>query len=262
MGFEGFKQRRPVQRCVHRDEQEIERVCRLEDPVAVAAGYDVVCTEPLRFFGLGLVGGERRNLATPGIGELEAQVTQAADTDDPYPVGGYHTVGDQRREHSAASAQKRAGRRNVERVGQGNRPDPMRPDFVSETALVPDYCRHDLRTKIVVAPDALMAVHTAIGVPADPDPLADSQSLGVLAYGDDSTDCLLSRYDWVLGQTPVVVDDLKVGVAKAAVFDGDFHFLRPERAGVIGIRFEPVFRATRSPPTNIGTHCFVLLQCI
>jgi hypothetical protein len=100
--------------------------------------------------------------------------------------------------------------------------------FVSETAMVPDYCRHHLRTKIVVARDALMAVHTAIGVPADSDPLADSQSLGVLAYGDDPTDCLMSRYDRVLGQTPLVVDDRKVGVAKAAVFDGDFHFLRPD----------------------------------
>jgi hypothetical protein len=114
-----------------------------------------------------------------------------------------------------------------------------------------DHGRHRFQAEIVIAGHALVAVHAAIGVPAHADTLPDLQSLDVLADGDDSAYRFVPRYDRVLGQTLIVVDSRKIGMAKATVFDGDFYFFRPKRAGAKGVGFERLLCAARGPSANI-----------
>lgn len=129
------------------------------------------------------------------------------------PVDRPHAKRHQGREYGEPTKKERAGRRHIERVGQGNRPDPMRPDLVRETAMVPDYRRHHFLAQIVVARHALMAVHATVGVPANAYTLSDPLPLDILAQGNDPADRLVPRNYGVLRQPPVVVDRREIGVA-------------------------------------------------
>jgi hypothetical protein len=98
---------------------------------------------------------------------------------------------------------------------------------------VPDGRRNHVGTPTVLAGHARLAVHAASGIPADPDPLAQLQSLGVFAQGDESADRLMPRYDRIAGQAPVVLDDGKVGMVQAAIIDRDLHLFRTEGTGIV-----------------------------
>src|SRR5215471_13126027 len=78
---------------------------------------------------------------------------------------------------------------------------------------------------------ALVTMHAATRVPADPDALSDLESLlGIRTDGRDATDDLVAENRGVLRNTPLVVKDGEIRVTQAAVFDSDFNVLGSERS--------------------------------
>lgn len=96
-----------------------------------------------------------------------------------------------------------------------------------------------------------MAVHTATGIPAHADPLADFDALGRRADRRHLADDLVAEHDRKLRIAPVIVENRIVGVAKAAVLDCDFYvfgseipqFDRLQNLFLFGRRGDPDFRA-------------------
>src|SRR5262245_22255473 len=100
----------------------------------------------------------------------------------------------------------------------------------------------------MAARHALVTMHAATRVPADPDALSDLESLlGIRTYGRDATDDLVPKNRGVLRNTPLVVEDGDIGVTHTAVFDGDFDVLGPERSEVNSFEHHLLFRCLRHP---------------
>src|SRR5499427_3050453 len=95
---------------------------------------------------------------------------------------------------------------------------------------------------------ALVTMHAATRVPADPDALSDLESLlGIRTDGRDATDDLVAENRGILRNTPLVVKDGEIGVTQTAVFDSDFNFLGSERSQVNRFDYHPLFRRLRHP---------------
>src|SRR5262249_26657298 len=113
-----------------------------------------------------------------------------------------------------------------------------------------------LGTKRLLAADAPLAVPARAGVPANPDPCPDFQSLNLLADGGDRADDLVSRDHRILRHPPVIVNHGEVAVADPAVQYPDLDFLLPQRPRLVLKRLQLLFRSTggvrfhrhRSPP--------------
>ncbi len=94
-----------------------------------------------------------------------------------------------------------------------------------------DYGRLRFRAEIIVAGQALVAVHAATGIPADPYPLPDLQSLDIITGNGHSPHHFVAGYERILGQAPVVVEDRQIRMAKTAIFDNDLNLLSTEGTG-------------------------------
>jgi hypothetical protein len=81
-----------------------------------------------------------------------------------------------------------------------------------ESAAMTDDGRLHLRAKVMASRHALATVHAATRVPSDTDALADLKSLGIRSYGRDPTYDLVAKNRGVLRNTPVIVQDGKIGV--------------------------------------------------
>ena len=202
--------------------------------------------KPLGFVELALARRERGHVAAVRGGELHGHVPEPADADDADAVGrlGVHR---QRREDGDAAAQERAGVGEVQLVRQRDGPRPVRADVAGEPAAMTDDGELHLRAQVMASRHALAAVHAAPRVPADADALADLESLGVRTDGRDPTDDLVAENRGVLRDAPLVVQDGEVGVTQAAVLDGDFDVLGPERAEIDGFERHRLFRRLGDP---------------
>ena len=76
---------------------------------------------------------------------------------------------------------------------------------------------------MLIASHALMAIHAARAGPANAGTLADPQSLDLITDVGNQADRLMARYDRILGESPIIVKDGKIGMAEAAEFDRDLH---------------------------------------
>src|SRR6516164_7953973 len=70
-------------------------------------------------------------------------------------------------------------------------------------------CSHDsalrFRTEIMVTGETFVTVETTVGRPTNTDALADLESLGGFAEGDDCAYRFLTGNEWVLGESPFVI---------------------------------------------------------
>jgi hypothetical protein len=116
-----------------------------------------------------------------------------------------------------------------------------------EPAAMTDDGRLHLRAQVMASRHALMTMHAATGVPANPDALFDLESLGIRTYGRDPTDDLVAEDRGVLGSTPLIVQDGEIGVTQTAVFDSDFNVLGPNLPEINGFEHHRLFRRLRNP---------------
>ena len=142
---------------------------------------------------------------------------------------------------------QRPGVGEVELLRQRDSPGPVRADVAGEPAAMADDGRLHLRAKVMASRHALAAVHAAARVPTDADALADAESLGIRTHGRDPTDNLVAENRGVLRNAPVVVQDGKIGVTQAAMFDRDFNVLGSERSEINGFQHHRLFRRLRNP---------------
>jgi len=92
-----------------------------------------------------------------------------------------------------------------------------------------------------------VTVHAATRTPANAHALSDLESLGIRTHGRDPTDDLVTENRGVLRDAPFVVQDREIGVTQAAVFDGDFNILDPERSEINGFEHHRPFSRLRDP---------------
>jgi hypothetical protein len=216
----------PVQRHVDRHQQQVERAGDRLDGVGIAAGDDVVRAKGTRLVGLGGGGGEGGDFAAPRTGELQRHVAQSANADHADARAGADAIGKERLEHGDATAQQWSRAGQVDTFRQGNSPRPVGTYLVRKSALVTaGDGRHGIRAQVLVTGQARVAVHATAGRPADADALSHLQSLGLLTQCGDATDHLVPGHERKARHAPFVVDHGEIGVADAAIIDGDFDFL-------------------------------------
>ena len=186
-----------------------------------------------------LVGGRRegRHLAAHGAGELQGEVSQAADPDDADPHGRLHPA-PERRVDGGPAAQERRGVLGGERLGDGEREAAVEPDAVGEAAVVADAGGDVARAQVLVAGDAGIAGEAGAPLPADPDPRADLQVPDLGPDGRDRADDLVAGDHRVAPHAPVAVHEVDVAVADAAVADPDLDVVGPQGEGLVHERLE------------------------
>src|ERR1700760_3813252 len=93
--------------------------------------------------------------------------------------------------------------------------------------------------EVLFAGAAPLADATGVCLPADADALAYDGAVDVGAYGRDGADDLVTGDERVAADAPVVVDEMDVGVADAAVKDADLGFVGPEFSGRVAEGEQP-----------------------
>src|SRR5690348_8046425 len=93
---------------------------------------------------------------------------------------------------------------------------------------------------MVVATQALTAVHAASSVPTYTDTLAYLHSLRVRACCHHCSNDFMPWHNGIPCNSPVIVENRKIGMAEAAVFNCNFHLLVTERARFVNERFKPL----------------------
>ena len=111
---------------------------------------------------LALAGSEGRDVAAVGLRELDRHVPEPADADDA-DVAGRLGVHDERVENGDAAAQERTGLGDVQSLRQRNRPRPVAAHVRGEAAAMADDRRLSRQAQVLVAGQALPAVHATAG---------------------------------------------------------------------------------------------------
>ena len=101
--------------------------------------------------------------------------------------------------------------------------------------------------EMVRARHALRTVHATRRGPAEPDSLTDFQALRRRAEGTDSSDDFMSQDRGIIRHAPVVVEHRNVGMAQAAVFDGNLHVLGAESSELDRLQRHFLLRAVSDP---------------
>ena len=83
---------------------------------------------------------------------------------------------------------------------------------------------------MVISGQALVTREAAISRPGDAHALADLETLGFFAEGDDGADGFVSGNEWEFRHAPLVVEHRDIRVADPAVRDLDFDLFRTEFA--------------------------------
>src|SRR5258708_36183250 len=123
---------------------------------------------------------------------------------------------------------------------------------LGEAAIAPDDGGPRARAQVLVAAEALPAEHAARCRPAHAHALALLQALRGRADLHHASHRLVPRDERVFGKAPFVVDDRQIGVAKAAVFDRDFDFLRAQQTGFVFVGNEQLVCGLRGPASDTG----------
>src|ERR1700757_390776 len=93
-------------------------------------------------------------------------------------------------------------------------------------------------TKVVVAGQTLVTGKTTLRRPTETDSLPNLKSFRFFTKRDNGTDDFMAGNKGVLGQTPLVVEHRKVGVADATVRNRNFNFLGSQFTRIEAERFQ------------------------
>ena len=211
----------------------------------------MVGAETTGFIGLGRVGGEGRDLATPRRRKLQRKVAKAADTDHADAGSGQNVVGEERLEHGHAGTQQRTGAGAIDPFGQGNGPCPVGAHLVGKAAVVLQDGGHRSCAQVLIARQAGLAVHAAFGGPADAHMLTQVQALGMGAQCADRADDLMAGNEWIAGVAPFIANHRQIRVTDPAVLDGDLDLFVAKFTGVDGGQAEGLIGCGGNPTANL-----------
>src|ERR1043165_7129864 len=110
-------------------------------------------------------------------------------------------------------------------------------------------------TEMLAGGDGLMARHATAREPADSDALTELEAFRTRSDGRDPADDFMTESRWILRHAPLVVQRGQVGVAQAAVFDGDFDIFRTERSQIDGFQDHRLFGCFGDPSLVILNGC-------
>jgi hypothetical protein len=99
-------------------------------------------------------------------------------------------------------------------------------------------CALHSEAKIFHVPGTVFALTTGSRLITDPDPLALAQVTDVMSFCDYCSDDLVSRNERKDGKTPVIIKQMQIRVADAAMGNSDFYIRGAERFGFILERFQ------------------------
>lgn len=234
----------PIQRSEDRVQDEILRV-RGGFHVAGVFGDDEVMRPKSAGF-VFLVGrrGKGGHFASHRGGELDAQMSQAPNADHAHLVMRLNPKQAHRRINRDASAQQRRSVLGGHAVGNEKGEASIHPNGLREAAGPSDASGAVVGTAIFLAPNAPLAIHARAALPADAHALARLQ-MGPGARRPDNPDDLMSGHERVLANSPIVINQVNVAMANAAVGDFDFHLVRAERGGIICVRLKLLLRLKR-----------------
>jgi hypothetical protein len=135
-----------------------------------------------------------------------------------------------------ATAEERSGGDGIECVGDGDGEAAVDANGGGEAAVAADAGGLRLGAEVLFAGAAPLADAAGVCLPADADALAYDGSVDVRADRGDGADDLVARDERVAADAPVVVDEVDVGVADAAVRDADLDVVGPELSGRVAER--------------------------
>ena len=161
---------------------------------------------------------------TPG--ELNGDVSQAADAYDADPRRGVDAVGAQGVIDRDAAAQQRRGVFAIESFGNGYHKARIGPDRVRVAAMAMDAGALRIRAKILHAAHAPLADAAGVGLPAQAHALANLERSHLRADSCNRADNLVAGNERILADAPVVRDEVKIAVADAAVSNGDLNLMQ------------------------------------
>jgi hypothetical protein len=94
-----------------------------------------------------------------------------------------------------------------------------------ESATMPDDGELHLRAKVMAARHALATVHATSRVPTDANALTDLESFRARTERGDAADDFVAQNRGILRKSPLIVQDGKIRVTQAAVFNRDLNFV-------------------------------------
>ena len=106
--------------------------------------------------------------------------------------------------------------------------------------------------KVFRALQAPLAMPAAVGLPARSDSIAGVQAEDRAPGNGDSADDFVAGNEWVLADAPVVVDQMNVAAADAAMGDGNLHVMLLEIAGFVLVRQKFGARGMRGKSLDQG----------
>lgn len=160
-------------------------------------------------------------------------MTETADPDYSDPVSRHDAADDYRTEDGNAAAEERSDRGRVQLVGDGCCPEAVRPDTLGETSMSTDNGLFVVRAEIVISTEALLTLLAGLTVPSKTDSLPYFQMSDEIAFLDDSSRHFVAWNNRVAGHSPVIAPHTEIAVAKAAIVDRDFDFIRSEFSGIV-----------------------------
>ena len=172
-----FNDRFPIERDIHRHEEEIQCTGNLIHLRRVARVDDVMRAEPFGFLALRVARRKRKDFAAPPREKAKSHVAQPADADNPNAVGRFHVRLENGVENRDAAAEEGAGFGRVKFFRQRDGPRPLGADAIGKAAVTPDDGSLAGGAEVLVAGQALLARQATAGSPTDADPLAQTQLL-------------------------------------------------------------------------------------
>ncbi len=162
-------------------------------------------------------------------------MTQATDPNDADPGGRVHAVIAERVVNGNTTAEQRRGALAFQICRDRHDEAGIDTNCVGVASVAVDACTLDFCTEVLEALAAPFAVAAGTALPADADPVADSKTDDLASSLGDGAYNLMAGNEWILANAPVVVYEVEVAVADAAVRDPNLDITWLEFATVIFI---------------------------
>src|SRR5271156_238316 len=137
----------------------------------------------------------------------------------------------QRAVHGNPSAHQRSYIFALQHRRHQNRKTRVHANPVCIAAIASHARRLGLRAEMLVPPPAPLADATTVRLPTPPHALAHPWTAHIGAHPHHRSHNLMAWNKRVLAETPIVVDQVHVAGANAAVRDLDLDLMSPQRAG-------------------------------
>jgi hypothetical protein len=233
-------------------QNEIEVAGKLPEHFGLARVHELVRTEGSRLSLFGRGGGEGGNFRSKGMGKLQGKVSQSADANDSDARGRIDAVSANRIVDGDSTAEKWRGALAVDPVGNGNNEAMVDADTIGISAVAMNASTLTVGAKVLRALQAPLAMPAAVGLPARSDSITGVQAEDrTPGYGDSANDFVAGN-ERVLADAPIVVDQMNVAAADAAMRDGNLHVMLLEIAGFVLVRQKLGARGMRGESLDHG----------